>query len=200
MSCFWCKSKKHVGLMCKKRPKDMVDAYLKGVEDGKKASESAGDKPIISAGSDSETLGKRNTQRVGEHSSTPAPENACKDIHDFEVGCQKKPEKPNRTMCHCQADAFLSDDGESYNCAECGQFTENCKCGKPEKPYRCQECGDNHDFEVGCQKKPEKPTQRIGGITLGHPQNWGKPSKKNVRGVDTPRHAKLLRKFVEVRK
>ena len=32
-SCFWCNSKKHYGINCKKRPKDLVEAYMKGKED-----------------------------------------------------------------------------------------------------------------------------------------------------------------------
>jgi hypothetical protein len=36
---------------------------------------------------------------------------------------------------------------------------------------RPSSCGENP------QTKPEKPTQRIGGITLGHPQDWSKPEK-----------------------
>lgn len=80
-------------------------------------------------------------------------------------------------MCHCSADAFLSDDGESYNCAGCGQFTENCKCGsKPEKPeytagqyegipdhenpYKIQEAKEL----LAKASKPEKP--HITGLSI----------------------------------
>jgi hypothetical protein len=62
-------------------------------------------------------------------------------------------------------------------------------CCKWCSPLKCQasgcEClchGDEGDIRRAKRikewnSKPEKPTQRIGGITLGHPQNWGKPEK-----------------------
>jgi len=34
MSCFWCQSKRHIGIHCKKRPKDVFEAYDIGFQKG----------------------------------------------------------------------------------------------------------------------------------------------------------------------
>ena len=82
----------------------------------------------------------------------------------------------------------IANDAPEKPCNVCGLrgtilCTNRCPSySKPEKP-RIKKC----EIEgcEGCRiyprSKPEKPTQRIGGIVLGHPQNWGKPSKKKVR-------------------
>lgn len=101
----------------------------------------------------------------------------CGEDHNWES-------KPNRTMCHCRADAFLSDDGESYNCAGCGQFVENCKCGKPEKPKTPLQQEAEASIRLDRNQtwseedKPEKPKYRK---YITHMIHESKPEKQKGR-------------------
>lgn len=116
------------------------------------ASESATQKNDTTCMTDGEKAEKEASLRESPSASAPEIQKNCGS--SVPPRSAERGGAPNRTMCHCRADAFLSDDGESYNCAGCGQFTENCKCDKPKEPP-IKKC----DIEgcEGCRTyKPEK--------------------------------------------